>query len=76
MWEEKPAVRKITASECNWNLAACSKGRGEPVGKTAVGGTDCRQQFMGHFSEPADEASTGPFPSAGTFVCSAAISWQ
>jgi len=47
------------------------------MGKAAAGGgADCKQQFMGHFSELPDETIVAPFSSSGAFACFAAIPWQ
>ena len=67
------------AAECHRNrmhfeLAAKSKGRADAVGKAAaLGGADCKQQFMGHFSEFAVGATI--FPASPPFACSV-IPWQ
>lgn len=77
MWEEKPGLLKMIATECILKSVVCSKGRADAVGKVAAGGgADCKQQFMGHFSEPAADPIAGAFPSSGAFACSAAIPWQ
>jgi hypothetical protein len=45
------------------------------MGKAAaVGGADCKQQFMGHFSELAADAIVALSPCSGIVACSASIS--
>jgi hypothetical protein len=74
VWEEKPGLLNVTATECILNSAAKSKGRADAVGKAAaLGGADCKQQFMGHFSEFAVGATI--FPASPPFACSV-IPWQ
>lgn len=74
MWDEKPGLLNVTATECILNSAAMGKGMADAVCKAAaVGGADCEQQFIGHFSEFAADATV--FPASASFAC-AAISWQ
>jgi hypothetical protein len=77
VWEEKPGLLNRIATECILKSAVWSKGRADAVCKAAaVGGADCKQQFIGHFSELPVEAIVAPFSSPGAFACSAAIPWQ
>ena len=77
MWEENPGLLNMTATECILKSVMWSKGRAEVMGKAAaVGGADCKQQFMGHFSELPVEVIAAPFSSPGAFACSAIIPWQ
>ena len=77
MWEEKPGRLNMIATECTLKSVVWSKGRAGAVFKAAaVGGADCKQQFMGHCSELLVAAIAGPFSSPGAFACSAVIPWQ
>ena len=77
VWEEKPGLLNMIATECILKSVVCSKGRADAMGKAAAGGgADCKQQFMGHFSELPDETIVAPFSSSGAFACFAAIPWQ
>jgi hypothetical protein len=75
VWEEKPGLLNMTATECILNSVVQSKGRLEAVGKAAaVGGADCKQQFMGHFSELAADAIVALCSCSGVDAWSAFIS--
>lgn len=77
MWDEKPGLLNMTTAECILKSVVWSNGRADAVGNAAaVGGADCKQQFMGHFSELPVEATAAQFSCPGALACSAVIPWQ
>lgn len=74
MWDEKPGLLNMTATACIFKSVVWTNSGADAMGKAAaVGGADCEQQFIGHFSELAVDATV--FPASVPVAC-AVISWQ